>query len=188
MTKILCTYPKLLTLLLCTVAAYALARMGMFHAIAEDVGSFGLLGMFIGGLFFSFGFTTPFAIGYFAAEAHAVPVFLGSICGALGAATMDMGIYSLARFSLKPELDRLSHTRLLMRLWRLLHRVPFPANIRMYLSWSFGGLLIASPLPDEFGMILLSRIRDIEPKYLVPFCVLLNMLGIAAILSLAQMG
>ncbi len=71
-------YPRLCFLGISFIAAYALFHFGMLDWL-QSLGRFGYLSVFIAGLLFSFGFTTPFAIATFveiSSFVHPVPAAL----------------------------------------------------------------------------------------------------------------
>jgi uncharacterized membrane protein YdjX (TVP38/TMEM64 family) len=55
--------------------------------------------------------------------------------------------------------------------------------MREYILWSFAGLLIASPLPDEIGVTLVSGLTEIRLRTFAALCFVLNTIGILIILT-----
>lgn len=180
-------YPKLLSLLASCILAYVLYHAGFFDVIGHAFNGHGYVSMFLGGLLFSFGFTSPFALGIFvemAPEVH--PLLAAPIAGA-GAFLMDFLIFEVIHFSFfHDELHRLSATRLLSWLASLLHHDRLPNGLKKYIFWSFAGLVIASPLPDEIGVTLISSITRIDPREFSILCFFLNTLGVLLILVLSR--
>jgi hypothetical protein len=97
-------------------------------------------------------------------------------------------IFQFIRFSFLDELCRLKASAIFLRLRGWLHRETFPERFREYLLWSVGGLLIASPLPDEIGVMLLSSITEIDSRRFGLLCFALNAAGIFLILSAARIA
>ena len=58
--------------------------------------------------------------------------------------------------------------------------------MRGILLWSFAGIVIASPLPDEFGVTLVSSVSTMRPRQFAVLCFLLNTAGIFVIFLIAQ--
>src|SRR3989344_289257 len=91
---------------------FALKFLGLeFHndfvqSIVISLGELSYLGIFIAGLFFSFGFTTPFAIGFFL-TVGAENIFIAALIGGCGALISDILIFKLIRFSFMDEFKRL---------------------------------------------------------------------------------
>jgi len=179
-------YPKLLCLAVSCVAAYAVFQAGWFEFLPQWLHGRGYISIFVAGLLFSLGFTAPFAVAIFIAMADTVnPFYAAPIAGA-GAFIMDMTIFNLARFSLRDELLRLRGTRVLSWLHDLIFRDTLSEKIRLYLLWSIAGIVIASPLPDEVGVTLISGADNIDSRKFGAICWVLNTVGICLILFAAR--
>lgn len=187
MTHHILQYPKLLLLLGSCILAYILYHAGFFNIVGHTFNGHGYVSIFLGGLLFSFGFTSPFAVGIFVQMAPEVsPLIAAPIAGA-GAFLMDFLIFEVIRFSFfHDELHRLSGTRFFSWLASLLHHERLPSGLRKYILWSFVGLVIASPLPDEIGITLISSITRIDPREFGILCFLLNTLGVLLILVFSR--
>ena len=59
------------------------------------------------------------------------------------------------------------------------------SRVKKYFLWIVAGFIIASPLPDEIGVSLLSGLTNINQKLLVGVGFCLNTIGILFILALA---
>lgn len=183
---ILKNYPKLLLLACSFVCAYLLFHFGYFDVLEHALNSHGYVSAFLGGLLFSFGFTTPFGIAIFVEIAPNVNPFIGALLGGTAAFLMDLLIFELVRFSLfHDELHRLREG-FVLKLRGLLHYDGLPEKLRLYILWSFAGIIIASPLPDELGVMLISGITDIDSKKFGALCWVMNTIGVLVILLLAR--
>lgn len=184
--KTVLAYPRLLGLGMCMGAAYVLYQIGMFEFLHGRVDAFGYAGVFAAGLLFSYGFTTPFAIAAFIEMAGDVNPFIAAPLAGLGAFLSDLVIFELLRVSFfGDELERLRHTRLVDRVHRLLHHETTPEIIRRWSLWGLAGLVIASPLPDEIGVALLSGTTKMSERTFGAICFTMNTLGILAVLLAA---
>lgn len=179
-------YPKLLLLLCSFVLAFLLFQMGVFDVLPILLQGQGYISMFLGGLLFSFGFTTPFAIAIFIEMADTVDPLLGAIIAGVGAMLSDLVIFHFIRFSFLDELHRLSKTSIISWFHRHTHKESIPEQIRHYIKWSIAGLIIASPLPDELGVTLLSSSADVKGKPFAAFCFTLDAIGILVVLLTTQ--
>lgn len=158
-------YPKLLLLCTSMVAAYLLYFLGGLHWLHAVQGTGGYIALFFGGILFTFGFTAPFGVGVFLELGHTVNPFLGAVVGGIGALLGDLLIFEVMQFELfHEEVHKLKSLRLLRWLRGVLHHESFPQKLRIYLLWSFAGIIIASPLPDEFGVTLVSSLTTIHPR------------------------
>ena len=57
-------------------------------------------------------------------------------------------------------------------------KINFSRRFRIYLLYAFAGLIIASPLPDEVGVMMLSGLTSINTKTMILISFLFNSLGI----------
>ena len=132
-------------------AAILLARNDAFHAILVHLGTFRYFGAFLAGLLFVSTFTAPTGIIMLLILARLyTPIEIGLIAGA-GAVLSDTLIFYFVKDDLSNELADLykhfggSHFK------HLLHT--------KYFRWTLpvaGAIIIATPLPDELGVSLLS--------------------------------
>ncbi len=175
-------YPKLLCFLLSCVLAYILFRQGAFQEVVLALNGHGYISFFLGGILFSFGFTSPFAVAMFIAAPTGPNPYLAALIAGFGACLSDLCIFGLARLSFTEELHRLRSTVILQRLHALFHHQSIPERVRQYILWSFAGLVIASPLPDEFGVVLLGGVTNIDSRWFGILCFTLNTAGILLIL------
>lgn len=178
-------YPKLLALLICMALAYVLFRANLFKESAAILNSHGYISIFLAGFLFAYGFTAPFAVGFFISLAPQVNVFIAAALAGAGALSADLIIFQFIRTSFQNEFDRLKLTRVFQKI-RALFENHFSNKLKKYLLWSIAGFLIASPLPDEFGVSLVSGFTNLDKKIFIAISYLLNTLGILVILLLAR--
>ncbi len=184
---ILRQYPRLFLLACSFIAAYLLLHFGYFDIIEHKLNGHGYISVFLAGLLFSFGFTSPFGIAFFIEVAPHVHPLLAAPIGGFAAFLMDLCIFELMRFStFHDELHRLRTTALFERLHTLLHHENISERVRLYLLWSMAGLVIASPLRDEIGVTLVSGITNVDTRKFGLLCFAMNTLGILVILLIAH--
>lgn len=181
------SYPRLIGLGMCMGAAYVLYQIGMFEWIDGRLHGLGYPGAFGAGLLFSYGFTTPFAIAALVSIATEVNPFLAAPIAGVGAFLSDLVIFELLRVSFfGEELTRLRQTRLIDRLHRLFHHESFPEKLRRVLLWAGAAIVIASPLPDEVGVALLSSTTRLSGRAFSIICISMNTIGILLVLLLSR--
>lgn len=177
------TYPKLIGLAMCMASAYVIFSAGAFDWLNTIPTSAGYLAVFVGGLLFTFGFTSPFGIGIFLAIGHNVNPLYGGLLGGLGALLSDLAIFGIMRFELfHDEMHHIRTSRFFSWAHGVLHHDRFPKKLKNMLLWSFAGIIIASPLPDEFGVALVSSITDIRPRSFAALCFSFNTAAIILLL------
>ncbi|MBI5413074.1 hypothetical protein HZA42_01850 [Candidatus Peregrinibacteria bacterium] len=177
-------YPKLILLLISILVAYALFRTHTFSQIAEILNSHGYTAIFIAGFLFAYGFTAPLAVGFFISLAPQVNVFIAAPLAGVGALLADLLIFKFIRSSFQDEFDKLKLTLIFQRIRNLLDN-HLHETVKKYLLWTIAGFLIASPLPDEFGVALISGFTKLDKKVFSMISYLLNTSGIFVILALA---
>lgn len=176
-------YPKLLLLTCSFVFAYLCFHLGYFNWLHDIPHGYGYVSVFLGGVLFSFGFTTPFGIAILLGSSGDVNPFLAAPLAGAGALLSDFLIFELMHFSVfHDEIHRLRTTRLFLKVESFFHHPSISDRLRLTILWCFAGLVIASPLPDELGVTLVSSISDINPKRFALLCFLFNTLGILLLL------
>ena len=175
-------YPKIMLLLVMIILSYFIFKNPSISNYLSHLGGLGYLGIFIGGILFAFGFTAPFSVGLFI-SLNPSNIWIAGIIGGLGALISDLLIFKLIKFSFIDEFNRLRNTKTLKNIERLIQR-SIGEKIKVYFMYALAGILIASPLPDEAGVIMLAGLTKINFKVLAIISFILNTLGIILILSL----
>ncbi|MBI4210820.1 MAG: hypothetical protein HY544_04925 [Candidatus Diapherotrites archaeon] len=170
-------YPKLAALLLTFAAAYVFASNGEFESIRNSLESTGYAGTFAAGLFFSYGFTAAPATAALLVLGRHQNILLASLIAGLGALIADTIIFRVVRHSFEDEVKSLSREK---SVTYVIERIPKPAL--KYLVPMLAGFIIASPLPDEIGVILLAASSNVSGKAFTFFSFALNTIGIFVIL------
>lgn len=136
---------------------------------------FGHIGSLIAGMFFTSAFTTAPAIAALGEISLVNGIIETALWAAVGAVIGDMIIFRFVRDRMADHLLEILPHKRSRRLIRILKFRFF-----RYLTFLVGGLIIASPLPDELGISLLglSRMRSL---YFVPLSFVFNFLGICVI-------
>ena len=91
-------YPKLTILLLSIIFSYYLFSNDSVVSYINHLNGLSYLGILIAGFLFSFGFTTPFAIGFFFTYSSE-NILLTAIIGGFGALLADITIFKLIKIS-----------------------------------------------------------------------------------------
>lgn len=131
--------------------AVLLVRTDTLVGIFDSVQYMQVLGSFIAGLFFTSVFTTAPAIVALGKLSLMSPPLSVALFGALGAVVGDLILFWFIR-------DRFSdHVMELLRHQHLGKRMHALLKLKLFrwVSFFVGGLIIASPLPDEIGIGLM---------------------------------
>lgn len=172
-------YPKLCALAICVFLAYLLFSHPVGEAFLSQVGLDGYFGAFIAGIFFSFGFTTPFAIGAFIVMSPG-NILLAALMGGAGAMVADLIIFKIVKVSFMDEFRQLMRSRTARAISR--HSPSLNRRVKSYLLYAFAGIIIASPLPDEIGVSMLAGLSHIRAVPLAIISFIFNSLGILVML------
>lgn len=174
-------YPKLIALAAAIVAAYILFTYPpVISWLAGVEFLHGTWAAFIAGILLAFGFTAPFGIGLLIAL-NPTNIWFAAIISALGAVLADVIIFKTIRFSFIDEFKQLEKTSAFEFMEKEFHK-DFKAHVRNYLLYIFAGLIIASPLPDEVGVIMLAGLTRIRSMLFIVLSFILHAVGIAVIL------
>lgn len=139
-----------------------------------------VLASFVAGIFFTSIVTTPAAIVAFIEMGTANSPWLVAFIGGFGAVIGDFVLFRFVETHFNKDLEQFLKTRRLRNVFSL-------SRFRSF-TWLLpfvGGLIIASPLPDELGVTLLG-VTKLPPKTFVLISYLSNFLGILLITLAAK--
>lgn len=177
-------YPKLILFCLSILIAYYLFSNPLIQNIISKIGALNYLGSFISGILISFGFSAPFAVGYFITS-HTENIFLLAIAGGLGATIGDQFIFKIIKFSFMNEFARIKKINLMKKIRKIVYNNK-SLLVKHYLIYTFAGILIATPLPDEIGVSMLAGLTTINAKKLAILSFILHTIFIFLMLYLGK--
>ena len=159
--------------------ALALAQIGVISGIVNLFGG-NAIAAFVAGLFFTSAFTIAPASVALAQISQSMPTPALALWGALGAMCGDLILFFFIRDRFVDDVRRSFKPSF----WKHVG-ASFHLGFLKWIAPLVGALIIASPLPDEFGLTLMgiSRTRLI---ILIPISFLMNMLGICALIWFAH--
>lgn len=168
------TFKILLFIILCAIS-YWIIEFNHLENFIKVILPFKLFAIFVAGLMYASFVTTPLSIAsFYLLGLHTNPVLL-AVIGGIGAAVGDVFLIHLLRL-IKKDLPRFSTRGLVHDIKKLLHSV----NLHL-VAMILGILIIASPLPDEIGLILLGATKLSDLRIFLISAVL-NGIGIYLIL------
>jgi hypothetical protein len=173
-------YPKLFFLVLSIIAAYIIFQNPAVSEYVSSLGKFGYLTTFFAGMLFAFGFSAAIAVGFFI-TINPGNIYLAALIAGVGALLSDMIIFRFIKISFEEEFNNLKESYLLRKISEL-SRKHIGVKLTSYFVYAFAGIMIASPLPDEVGVILLAGLTKVKQKILAIISFVLNTAGIFLIL------
>lgn len=132
-----------------------------------------LLGSFIAGMFFTSVFTTAPAIATLGEIARTNSAVLVAIFGAMGAVIGDLIIFRFIRDKLSEHLLELAKHQGAGKKFKVLLKLKY----FRWLTFLMGGLIIASPFPDELGIGLLG-FSKMRTRWFILLSFTFNFIGI----------
>lgn len=137
--------------------------------------------VFIAGIFFTSAFSIAPAAIVLAHLAHSLPLSTVVVVGAIGAALGDYILFVFIR-------DRF--TKDILKVLRHFHfgfiLKSFHVGFLKWLSPFLGAFIIASPLPDEFGIMLMG-ISKMRTRYFLLLTFVMNMIGIMTVVGFSKL-
>lgn len=160
--------------------AILLSRIGALDAIITFLGD-GIIASFVAGIFFTSAFTLgPASIALNHITSY-TPLHTVALWGGLGALCGDLILFFFIRDRFTADLMHAFKPSFVKHVFRSLH-----FGFLKWLSPIIGALIIASPLPDEFGIMLMGMTKT-RLAVLVPVSFVMNVVGIYAIVWLAAL-
>lgn len=178
-------YPHLLLLIVTFILAYMLFKNKEFLFLRSFVFSLGYFGVFLVGVLFSYGFTAAPATAMLLilGKMHSpiIPAFVAS----LGAVFGNMLFFYLTRSALSREIREFEKRIEREEVVRDIEH-DIPLKYHKFLASLFIGFILASPLPDEIAVSLISVGTKLSPRVFAIFSFILHFIGIFIIISLGK--
>lgn len=161
--------------------AIILSRFGFFDRIIGRFGDFYAIDSFIAGIFFTSIFTlvpSSMTLVHIAQHTSTVNVVLW---GSLGAMCGDLVLFLFIKDRFSEDLKKALKPSTVKYFLKSLH-----FGFMRWLSPVIGALIIASPLPDEFGITLLGMSK-VKTIVLIPIALVMNMVGIYFLIQFSHL-
>jgi hypothetical protein len=174
-------FPRLTTVALSYVAAFLL-----FLFLGPDffeglILPFGLLGILVAGVLYSYSFTASVGALILVSVAHDYAPGVAAVVGGIGALLADIAIFKFIREDLKREIGHIAKTEFM----RLIGSVPIVKE--RWFRNVFGALILASPFPDEIGIAIMASAK-IEEGTFTLLAFIADMFGIYLLVIAAQVA
>ncbi len=173
-------YPKLTGLIIAIILAYFIFSNLAIGNLFSKLGAFSYLGIFIAGIFYSFGFTAPFSTGFFLAL-HPDNILLAGVIGGIGTMFSDLFIFKIIRISFRGEFEKLKREKMSRNISNFF-RIILGRKARRFLLYLIAGILMASPLPNESAIVLFAGLTKMGAKIISAISFILGTLGILTII------
>lgn len=156
--------------------AVILVKANILSSFLETTSSFKFIGSFIAGMFFTSVFTTAPAIVTLGEIAKHEALLPTAFFGALGALLGDIVIFQFIRDELAEHfIELVKHNSI----WKRYHAL-FRLKYFRWFTFMLGGMIIASPFPDELGITLLGFTKT-KTNLFIPISFVFNFIGIVMI-------
>lgn len=162
-------------ILISIIGAIYIAKSGIIHDFVLNFPENNYLASFFAGIFFTSIFTTAPSIvilGEIAKEGSVVSV---AVFGAFGAVVGDYIIFRFFKDRFAEDITELFSCKVRRKVSLILQK-----KIFRFMTPVIGAFIIASPFPDEFGIMLLS-ISKIKSTLFLPISYTFNFIGIILI-------
>ena len=154
-----------------TLFSYLDGSLGMFF---NSLGNYEYAGGFFAGFLYTFGATTPFAVVAFLILAENLNIWILTILGSLGGLISEYIIYDIAKIEAGKTI----------KIKKKKIRLQIKSKFLRKISPLIAGIIIATPIPDEFASILFG----IEKYKLRDFLILTFVCKFVGILLIVGLG
>ncbi len=156
--------------------ATILVKTNILLEIISSLGAFKLVGAFVAGMFFTSVFTTVPALATLGEIGLFQNPILVALIGGAGAVLGDLVIFHFVRDRFGEDLKEVFKTTHPDERFKKLVHLKF---FRWFVFF-IGGIIIASPLPDELGVSVLG-FAQIQTRWFIPISFVFNTLGILVV-------
>jgi hypothetical protein len=176
-------YPKLSLFIISVILVYFLFSGLAYKPLHDALLFMGYFGTFLAGLLYPFALSSAAGTGILLILAKEQNILFAVGVTGLGALISDIFLFLFVTYSFNDELQKLSHEKIVRTVNRLI-----PDSIRAYLLATFAGLLIASPLLTEIGILLMTSIKSMSFKKFISIIYVLHTIAILIILLIGNIG
>lgn len=162
------------------ILAVTLAKTGALQDLLASTQEWQFLGSFLSGIFFVSTFTVAPSAVVLVEIAKASSVWEVALFGGIGALVGDLLIFRFVKDSLAEDINWLMKKTKQERLFSI-----FRSKFFQWLTPFIGALIVASPLPDEIGLVMMG-LSKMKISVFIPVSFILNFLGILAIGLIAK--
>jgi hypothetical protein len=173
-------YPKLSLFIISVILVYVLFSGLAYKPLHDALVFTGYFGTFLAGLLYPYALTSAAGTGILLILSKEQNILFAGVIAGIGALISDIIVFLFVTHSFSDEVQKLSKETIVRTVNRWI-----PDSIRVYLLATFAGLLIASPLPTEIGILLITSIKKISFK---KFIIIIYILHASAIFIILLIG
>jgi hypothetical protein len=178
-------YPKLILLIVSIIIAIVFFQNGKDYPPFRDfLSSLGVMGVFISGFFYAYGFTAAPATSVLLVLAKEQNILIAGLVAGLGALLSDIIIFNFIRHSFNDEIEKLKQEKGIKYLKKTEKKIF--GSFYKYILPVFAGFIIASPLPTEIGVSMLASLKNLSIHKFMFVAYLLHTTGIMIILLIGR--
>ena len=174
-------YPKLSLFIISVILVYFLFSGLVYTPLHEALIFMGYFGTFLAGLLYPYALTSAAGTGILLILAKEQNLLLAGVIAGIGALISDIIIFLFVKHGFSDEVQKLSKETLVRTVNRWI-----PDSVRVYLLAAFAGLLIASPLPTEIGIMLMASIKNLSVEKFIAIIYILHASAIFIILLIGN--
>ena len=173
-------YPKLSLFIISVILVYLLFSGLAYKPLHNALVFMGYFGTFLAGLLYPYALTSAAGTGILLILAKEQNLLLAGVIAGIGALISDIILFLFVQHSFSDEVQKLSKETFVRTINRWI-----PDSVRVYLLGALACILIASPLPTEIGILLMTSIRSISFK---KFIIIIYVLHASAIFIILLIG
>lgn len=181
MVKALKKYPKLLLFLVSVIVVYFFFSSLLYESLHSALVFLGYFGTFVAGLLYPYSFTSAAGTAILLILAKTQNLFLAGTIAAVGALISDIILFLFVKHSFGDEVRKLSKEPLVQTVGGMI-----TDRLRTGFLAVFASVLIASPLPTEIGIMLMTSIKTMSTKKFVAIVYILHASAIFVILLIGN--
>jgi hypothetical protein len=174
-------YPKLSVFVISVILVYFLFSGLAYKPLHDALVFMGYFGTFLAGLLYPYALTSAAGTGILLILAKEQNLLLAGVVAGIGALISDIIIFFFVTHGFGDEVEKLSKETVVRAVNRWI-----PSSVRVYLLVTFASILIASPLPTEIGIMLMTSIKNISIKKFVIIVYILHASAIFIILLIGR--
>jgi uncharacterized membrane protein YdjX (TVP38/TMEM64 family) len=140
----------------------------------------GYFGTFLAGLLYPYTLTSSAGTAILLILAKEQNILLAGVIAGIGALISDIILFLFVKRNFSNEVQKLSKETVVQTINRWI-----PCSVRVYLLATFASILIASPLPTEIGIMLMTSIKNMSTK---KFVIIVYILHVSAIFIILLIG